>query len=309
MKKAIVTGANGFVGHAVTECLARQGVEVIALVHTVQKREYEGGALVRLVPFEMKDISRLPELIPDRDVDVFYHFAWNGGHGSDRNDTAVQLQNVQWSVECLRAAHAIGCRRFVGVGTIMEFETYYAANEQESRPGLGYIYGGAKLAAHAMLKSVAASLGIEFVWGMLINAFGVGEKSPRLINRTIRDMLSTEEPLAFTPGEQNYDFVYIDDAARAFYLLGEKGVPFKSYMIGSGHAQPLKNFLYALRDTVAPGRELGLGAIPSTGVDTPLEIFSIDELKKDTGYEPEVPFTEGIMSTANWIMSTRGGGK
>ena len=303
MKKAIVTGANGFVGHAVTECLAKQGVKVIALVHSVQKRTFAGGEQVRCVPFEMKDISRLPEIIPDRDIDVFYHFAWAGGHGADRNDTAKQLQNVQWSVECLRAAHALGCRRFVGVGTIMEIETYYAANEQESRPGLGYIYGGAKLTAHAMCKSVAASLGIEFVWGMLINAFGVGEKSPRLINRAIRDILGGDAPLAFTEGYQNYDFVYIDDAARAFCLLGDKGVPYKSYMIGSGQAKPLREFLYALRQTLDPDREFQFGAVPYTGVDIPLECFSIDELKKDTGYEPNVSFEEGVRKAAAWISA------
>ena len=42
---------------------------------------------------------------------------------------------------------------------------------------------------------------------------------------------------------QNYDFVYIDDVARAFRLIGEKGKPFHEYVIGSGNAKPLKNFL------------------------------------------------------------------
>ena len=301
MKKAIVTGANGFVGHAVVECLCRNGVSVIALVHSEQQRTFD-KKLVQVVPFNLEDAQNLPALIADKDIDVFYHFAWKGGHGSDRNDTAVQLQNVQWSVDCLRAAHELGCKRFVGVGTIMEIETYYAANAQESRPGLGYIYGGAKLTAHAMLKSVAASLGIEFVWGMLINTFGIGEKSPRLINRTIRNMICTTTPLDFTTGVQNYDFIYIEDAARAFYLLGEKGIPFKSYMIGSGQAQPLRNFLRELRDAVEPGREFCFGAIPYTGVDTPIGVFSIDELKRDTGFVPEVPFTEGIKRTAKWLV-------
>lgn len=300
MKKVIVTGANGFVGHAVAEQLCRQGVSVIALVHSVQQRTYDGG-LVKLIPFELRDAARLPEIIADRDIDVFYHFAWEGGHGENRNDTALQLQNVQWSVDCLRAAHAMGCKRFVGVGTIMETETYLAANTQENKPGLGYIYGGAKLTTHAMLKSVAADLGIDFIWGMLINAFGIGEKSPRLINRTIRDILGSTKPLLFTDGNQNYDFVYIDDVARAFCLLGDLGVPFKDYMIGSGKAKPLKQFLYTLRDTLEPEREFRLGSIAYTGVDIPLECFSIKELQADTGFSPEVSFAEGIRKTAAWI--------
>ena len=300
MRKAIVTGANGFVGHAVVEQLCRNGVSVIAMVHSVQQRVFESD-YVKVVPFELEDASRLPDIIEDRDVDVFYHFAWQGGHGENRHDTAAQLRNVQWSVDCLRAAHDMGCKRFVGAGTITELEAYLASNEQESRPGLGYIYGGAKLTAHIMLKSIAASLGIEFVWGMLINAFGVGEKSPRLINRTIRSMLETNAPILFTSGEQNYDFVYIDDAARAFCLLGDFGIPFKSYMIGSGEAKTLKEFLCSLREILDPKREFRFGDILYTGADIPLDCFSIKELQTDTGFSPQVTFEQGIQKTAAWI--------
>lgn len=303
MKKAIVTGANGFVGHATVKELCRQGVSVIALVHSVQQRTYD-SSMVKVVPFELKDAANIPKLVEDRDIDVFYHFAWEGGHGEDRKNTALQLQNVQRSVECLRSAHAMGCKRFVGVGTIAEAEAYLAINEQGSRPGPSYIYGSAKFAARAMMKSAAAGLGIDFVCGMLINAFGVGEKSPRLINRSIRDIMSGTKPLDFTTGEQTYDFIYIDDVARAFYLLGCKGVPFKSYPIGSGEAKPLKEFLYTLRDVLKPEREFNLGAVPYTGVDVPLDYFSIEELKADTGFSPEVSFEEGIRKTAAWISET-----
>ena len=305
MKKVIVTGANGFVGHAVVEQLCKQGVFVIALVHSVQQRTYDAG-LVKLVPFELSDAFRLPQIIKDRDIDVFYHFAWDGCQGDDLSKPARQLQNVQWSVDCLRAAHAMGCNRFVGVGSVSETEAYLTANRQESRPKPGYIYGGAKLAAHVMLKSMAASLGIEFVWGRLINAYGAGEKSPRLINQTIRTMLGSTKPLSFTTGEQNYDFVYVDDAARAFCLLGDRGVPFKNYAIGSGEARPLKEFLYILRDTLEPERKFNLGAIPYTGVNIPLDDLSIRELQADTGFSPEVPFADGIRKTAVWISEEMG---
>lgn len=302
MKKAIVTGANGFVGNAVVKELCRQGVEVTALIHTVQKREFDRDK-VKLIEFNLEDASNLSKIITDRDYDVFYHFAWNGGHGTDRNDTLTQLKNVQWSIDCLRVAKEIGCKRFIGVGTIMEFESYSASNEQENMPNMGYIYGGAKLTAHMMMKSVAVSLGIDLVWGMLINAYGPGEKSPRLINRTIRTVLGGEKLLEFTKGEQNYDFVFIDDAARAFYLLGEKGKAFKQYMIGSGDAKPLRVFLETIREELNAPQEFTYGAVPYTGINLPLETFSIDEIQADTGYEPKTSFIDGIIQTARWMNS------
>ena len=51
----------------------------------------------------------------------------------------------------------------------------------------------------------------------------------------------------FTAGTQNYDFVYIDDVARAFRLIGEKGKPFHEYLIGSSTARPLKEFLLEMK--------------------------------------------------------------
>lgn len=302
MKKAIVTGANGFVGSTVVRTLLSHDVDVAALVHSNQQRNFVESDHLRVIPFELDNVGALEKQIERRSYDTFYHFAWKGGHASDRNNTQLQLQNAQWSVDCLRVAKELGCSRFVGVGTIMEFETYLAANAQKNRPGLGYIYGGSKLAAHALCKSIAADIGIDLVWGMLINAYGVGENAPRLINRTIRKIINGE-PLEFTEGRQNYDFVYIDDAAEAFYLLGEKGTPFKNYMIGSGHARPLKEFLLEMQNAIAPETNFQFGKIKYTGVDIPLSVFSTDELLNDTGYIPTTSFKDGVVKTKKWLKN------
>lgn len=304
MKKVIVTGANGFIGSAVVGRLLQEGIEVIALVHSRQRRCFASNPRLRVVPFALEQIGELDTLIPDRDIDTFYHFAWDGGHAEERNDAGKQLKNAEWSVECVRAAKRLGCGRVVCAGTIMEFETYATAMAQENRPGMGYIYGGAKLAAHAMCKSAAVQAGIDLVWGMLINAYGVGEHAPRLINRTIRDILAGRE-LKFTAGTQIYDFVYVDDAAEAFYLLGERGVAFKSYMIGSGRPRPLKAFLEELRETIAPEQTFHYGAIPYTGIDLPESVFFTEALSRDTGYVPRVSFRDGVKRTRDWLAGTR----
>ena len=305
MKKVIVTGANGFIGNAVVKRLLRERIEVIALVHSRQNRKFAPDPLLRIIPFELEMLCQLDTLVPDRDIDTFYHFAWDGGHAEERNNTAKQLKNVEWSAECVRAAKRLGCRRVVGTGTIMELETYATAIAQENRPGMGYIYGGAKLAAHAMCKSLAADMGIDLVWGMLINAYGVGETAPRLINRTIRDILAGRE-LRFTEGRQIYDFIYVDDAAEAFYLLGEKGKAFKSYMIGSGKPRPLKSFLEELRETIAPEQTFPYGAVPYTGIDLPESAFFTDELCRDTGFVPRVSFGDGVKRTRDWLSGVQG---
>lgn len=59
-----------------------------------------------------------------------------------------------------------------------------------------------------------------------------------------------------------WDYLYSADAGYAMYLLGEKGVPGKTYCIGGGTARPLREYIEAIRDAAAPGAEIGFGEIP-----------------------------------------------
>ena len=182
----------------------------------------------------------------------------------------------------------------------MEFETNEAIYSQDTKPHMAYIYGVGKSLAHLICKPVANQIGIDLVWGYITNTFGVGELSPRLINSTIRKCIN-HESLDFTAGTQNYDFIYIDDVAKAFYLLGQKGKANKGYMIGSGQARPLKEYLSLLVKTCDKDAVPNFGNIPFTGVNQSLDTFSIKEIQNDCGFKPSVSFEEGVKRTLEWI--------
>lgn len=300
MKKAIITGANGFIGSAVTRELIKNNVEVIALDMPNCNGNLPQSELVTFVPCELKDICDLTQRLDECDADIFYHFAWAGSAGPARADTALQLQNAQWAVDALRTANKLGCKRFICAGSIMEHETIAAAYTQGNKPGLGYIYGGGKLIAHVMCMSVAADIGIDLIWPEITNAYGVGERSPRLVNTTIRKIISGEVP-QFTAGTQNYDFVYIDDVARAFYLIGKNGKPFHEYLIGSGNARPLREFLLEMKAAIANDLDFTFGDIPFTGIDLPLGKFDFTQTECDTGFRAEISFAEGVRRTMEWL--------
>lgn len=298
MKKVIINGANGFVGNAVMKKLLQEGVEVIALGRSTNRENIPSN--VRFVPFELEKCSKILELIKDDDVDVFYHFAWKGSAGQARADVSLQLKNAEWTVECLRIAKQLGCKKFVCAGSIMEHETYYASYAQGNKPGLGYIYGSGKLVAHTMCMSVAADIGIDLVWAKITNAYGAGEVSPRMVNTTIRKILNNE-PLLFTSGTQNYDFVYIDDVANAFYLIGKNGKPFCNYLIGSSNAKPLREFLEEMQSSIGPDKEFVFGDVPFTGINMPLSDFDCSNTEEDTGFKAIITFAEGTRKTMEWI--------
>lgn len=107
-------------------------------------------------------------------------------------------------------------------------------------------------------------------------------------------------------GKQNYDFLHIADVAHAFYLIAEKGINGTNYIIGSGEAKPLREYLEVVgkiaNDTMGTAIPLGFGEITSNVVYLPKSVFSISQLVEDTGFSPTITFEEGIKRTVNWIV-------
>jgi len=307
MRKAIVTGATGFLGAWLVRDLAERGTEVIAVARceksdTAALERYKG---VKIVFCPLEEMESLPDLVEDRDIDVFYHLAWAGTSGAGRGNVRLQLGNVQAACDAVKAAAEMGCSKFVNAGSIMEYETMQYIPMDGSTPGLGSIYGAAKQAADFMAKTLAVSLSVPYVNAIISNIYGLGEKSERFINMTLKKFLDNEK-VSFTQGQQLYDFIYISDAAKAFYLIGEKGKSCSSYYVGNLEPHPLKEFIIKMRDAVDNKIELNFGEIPLKGALLKYNEFDMSKLSRELGFIPEVSFEKGIEKTVEWIQGRRG---
>ena len=302
MEKVIITGADGFVGSYTVQHFLNNGKTVLALDMGPEPRRLKLHRNLSYMQCDITDINGMLNSIPKGVYDTFVHFAWAGSAGNSRVDYNLQMQNALNTVECLKAAKELGCTRFVCAGSIMEYEVEAFVHAQGSRPGMGYMYSMGKHVAHCMCKSVAANIGIELLWPMITNAYGVGEFSPRFVNTTLRKIINGE-PLQFTAATQNYDFVYVSDVAKAFYLVAEKGKPFCEYMIGSGNAKPLKEFIKEMVKASEYKGTLQFGDVPFTGVNVPLSVYSINDLVNDCDYKPDVCFEDGIKQTIEWLKT------
>jgi nucleoside-diphosphate-sugar epimerase len=303
MNKVIITGAAGFVGAAVVkECLSK-GIFVYA-VDIVENPSSRLDLSNKNLVYRKLDIFNKSDFLnyfKDKKIDTIFHFAWIGSAGPLRTDINCQINNAKMSVELLKSAKDIGCKKFVCAGSIMEFEALEVVYAQNSKPQESFIYGIGKQLAHSLCKIISNKIDIELVWAYITNTFGVGEASPRLINTTIKKCIY-KEPLQFTSGVQNYDFIYIDDVAHAFYLLGLHGINNKAYVIGSGNAGPLRRFLEELVYICYKEAKPIFGDIPFTGVNLDISVFSTHEIEKDCGFKPKVSFKEGIKKTHKWIL-------
>ncbi len=309
MQRTIVTGGAGFVGNAVVRELLKHDTEVWAVVRPGFSARLKGSRLdgldVHLIECDLREISELPRRIEERGFDAWYQFAWDGLFGADLLDYHQQLANVEWVLDAICVAKELECGKFIGSGSISQYELGMKGGQGD--PGDKHrVYKTAKLACEYMGRSVAKSAGIQFIWPIITNIYGAGERSPRLINSMIRNLQAGKHQ-SLSEGNQYYDFIYITDAAKAFRLIGELGKEDRAYVIASGQAQPLRNFMTVLRDIVAPDAELGFGELSFNGVYLPLEAYSIAPLREDTGFAPEVSFAEGIRRTAQWICPADGG--
>ena len=304
MKNIIITGADGFVGSYTVNYFIDNGYKVLALDTSVIPNRLIPKDNLEYMQCDISNTASMLEKIPHARYDIFIHFAWAGSAGKERIDYNLQMQNALNTVECLKAAKELGCSRFVGAGSIMEYEVEAAIHSQGSNPGMGYIYGMGKHIAHCMCKSIAANIGIDLLWPMITNAYGVGEFSPRFVNSTLRKIID-KEPLQFTAATQNYDFVYVSDVAQAFYKVALHGKPFYEYMIGSGNARPLKEFILEMIGSCGPDSTPLFGDIPFTGTNLPLSLFSIEDLKNDCDFAPAVNFAKGTKLTMDWLKNIK----
>ena len=303
MKKAIVTGANGFIGTSVCKELLEQRYEVIAVVNHHDENISGISSIqgIRIIYCDLSDFINLADLIPDRDINILYHFAWVGSAGALRGDIDAQIDNVKYTLDTVKACAAMKCKRFVFAGSIMEYEISVAM-ATEKTPGINTLYCSAKLSADYMARTLAGHLGIKYIRAIISNVYGPGEISPRLVNTSLRKMLNNEH-CAFSAGEQLYDFIYITDAAKIFVAIGEKGKPNKTYYIGNRNPKPLKIFLKEMRNCVNPQIEIGLGEIPYDGVSLTYKEFNTNAVEEDTGLNPSIGFKEGIYNTIEWLIA------
>ena len=301
-KNVIVTGANGFLGRYLVEELLAQGYEIWAVV-----RDYHSdvsfiiNSSVNLVFCDLKKIEDLEENIQARDFECFYHLAWEGGSGKARADYKLQLDNARACADAAIVAAKLGCRRFVGVGSITELMYGMYFQQDNTYPEMTACYAAGKIVAESITKCVCLEYGIDFLWGYVSNFYGIGDSTLNIVNILVKSYLSGKSP-ELTEGRQKVDFTYVSDVAKALVAMGKEGRSGKSYYIGYGKPRPLKDFVIQIKDMVNPGLETGLGEKKFQSMDIDFETLDIEKLYRDTGFRPKISFEEGVKLVVDWSM-------
>ena len=300
MKRAVITGPTGSIGIALINELEANGIEVVAVVRPGSKRadRIKESPLVKCVKCDLSKLDKLPELIPDG-ADVFYHFGWDGTFGDSRNNMKRQNLNVKYALDAVEAASKLGCKTFVGAGSQAEYGRFEGKLNGSTPTFPENGYGIAKLCAGQMTRIMCQQKGIKHIWTRILSIYGPYDGEKTMVMSTIDRLLNGEVP-SCTKGEQMWDFLYSKDAALAMRLLGEKGIDGKIYCIGSGQARPLKEYINIMGESIDSTIQIGFGDIPYSPNQVMYLCADIEDLKADTGFEPQYTFEKGIVETIQW---------
>lgn len=305
MKRAVVTGATSMIGSALVDLLVANGVEVTAIINPRTKREDVIDAdnpMVTVMPCALSEYEEVlvnPMVRKMPRSDVFFHLAWDGTLGPARNDAEHQEYNVRYASDAVRLAHALGCTRFVGVGSQAEYGLLDAPFSADTPCRPITAYGQAKLKAFRQTRELAEELGMEHIWARVGSAYGPGDNDGTVIIQAIWHAWH-DEPFACTAGEQQWDHIYCEDAAEALRLIGESGKPGAIYPIGTGKTAPLRDHIKMACEVCNPDFEPDFGAMPYPENQVMFLCADISQLQEDTGFEPLMPFEHGVKRTAEW---------
>ncbi|MBQ4059183.1 MAG: NAD(P)-dependent oxidoreductase [Lachnospiraceae bacterium] len=299
MNKVIITGATGTIGMALIRRCIKNNIFVLAIVNpqSVRKEWLPKHPLLEIIE---KDISEYNSLVLEESYDIWFHLAWCGASGSGRNDMYMQNRNVTYLLDAIHAAKRVGCHTFIGAGSQAEYgpSDVPLSPNSPTFPMIGY--GFAKLCAGQMGKVLCNELNMRFIWSRIFSIFGPYDGDNTMIMTEIHKLLNGEVP-EFTKGEQEWDYLYCDDAAEALCLIAEKGKDGKVYCLGSGQTRLLRDYIIDIRNVISSDLQVDIGKIPYSKDQVMHLCADISDLCKDTGFTVKTNFIDGIKETIKWV--------
>ena len=300
MNRVIITGCGGFFGGALTSTLLSRGIKVYGVDISEEKlSRFSSYDNFTPVVAEFEDYEKLPEMIKDTDIDVFYHLAWAGGFTTAIRNYKLQMMNAAYAGDALTAAAKMNAKRFVYANTYNQYEIISFLESEMFEPRYTCIYSAGKTAASLICRTLAHNMGIEYSAGLIPMPYGENNYSKQLVNVVINSLNHGKAP-RLVEGNNLYDLVYVQDIADALIAIGEKGKDRKEYYVGHRRLKTFREWMVEIRDEIAPEVELRFGEYKDNQ-QIDYSKVDLDALFKDTGWECHYELIDRIRDTAQWV--------
>ena len=307
IKKAIVTGSEGFIGGHLTDTLLINGVQVLGIDDMSSGLQSTYESHIKSPNYTGKQISitdsRISSIFKDFKPDVVFHLAAKSGvTPSVLDPTFSDFTNINGSVNLLEAAKDSGVKRFV----FSSSSSVYGGSEnlptsESEPPNPKSPYALQKLVVEKYCKLFSELYGLETVSLRYFNIFGPRQRSDSAYAAVIAAFADAEkrgvQPKIFGTGEQFRDFTYVKNVVEANILAAN--APNKL----SGE---VANIGCRGRITVNNLCKFICSKDPIYEAERPGDVFSsqadISVAEKLIGYYPAWSFERGLKETIDWYL-------
>lgn len=302
MKKILVTGATGFIGSYVLAEYLALGIE-IAYIHR------EGSDCWRIKGYggqkitgDLNDPETYQEAFLSFKPDTVIHMAWSGVKGNDRNNVG-QAKNLGHLLGLLDACRKSGVKHFIGLGSQAEYGPCSGKiNESQPTHPTTY-YGMCKLSAYHMAQQFCSQACMQFSWVRIFSTYGPKDHPDWLIPYLIRELHQGNVP-ELTACEQRWDYLYVEDAAKAIVQIANSQQAEGLFNLGSGTAVSLKSIVEQVRDIVRPSAPLGFALKPYRSDQVMHLEADIRKLQSTTKWRPQVSLSVGLQNTVESALAS-----
>jgi dolichol-phosphate mannosyltransferase len=302
-RRALVTGAAGFIGANLVRRLLADGAEVHALIRpSGSSWRLDGvGGDVRRHDADLADAAALRGVVRSARPDVVFHLAAHGAYSWQRDLAAMTRVNVLGTEALLEAARDAGVERVVHAGTSSEYgETDHAPAEDERLEPNSH-YAVTKAAATHLCALVAGG-GLTVATLRLYSAYGPWEEPGRLMPTVVMRGLAGELPPLVDPRTPR-DLVFVDDVCDAFVRAATAAVPaaHRIYNVGSGRQATIGEIVALVRERLAIEAEPEWGSYAPRDWDTAVWVAQPRRAATELGWSATTSLRAGIDRTVDWF--------
>lgn len=303
-KRALVTGAGGFIGSHLVEALVASGAEVTALVRynadsaigNLRLVPPETLARVQIVHGDLNDCDFMRRLVDK--VEVVFHL---GALIAIPHSYAAPRSYIQTNVEgTLNVLEAVrgGNQRLIHTSTSEVYGSARYVPIDEAHPLQAQSpYSATKIAADKLVESYVRSFGVKAVTVRPFNTFGPRQSARAFIPTVIGQVLGGADVVQLGATAPVRDLTYVSDTVAGFIAAaGSEAAEGGTYNLGTGEGESVG--VVAARIIALMGSSARIELDPTRLRPAASEVDRLVSanaaFSEATGWRPEVTLDEGL---------------